>query len=454
MSILKNNKKFKIYFLVCSVFLIFGFLLFKNSNNREVAYEDIQRVVGIILSREESVVLEDKDEKQYIFDKNEIKESVGTEVQVDYKKVDTDKNSVSDNKVIDYEVVSESRIPDSWLDDGIFSDYYVRAYQKLETLSLDEKIGQTLLARFPEENQITEMDKYHLGGFVFFEIDFKGKSRDSVISMITSVQEKSKIPLITAVDEEGGRVSRISSNKELVGSPFRSPQDIYSEGGFDAIRSDVKNKSGILKGLGLNLNLAPVVDVSTDSKNYIFDRTLGLGTKEVCEYAKVVIDASKGTGVSYTLKHFPGYGSNLDTHLGASIDKKKLADILSEDVPPFKSGIESGAEAIMVSHNIVEAIDPSNEASLSPKVHDLLLEDLGFTGVVITDDISMGALKTSEDSAKRAILAGNDLLITTDYAKSFNEIKSAILNSSIKEETLDHSVFKILAWKYYKGLLK
>lgn len=447
--------------------------------------EDIRHVTGIILNKSDgNVEIKDENDNIYTFPEEDIKEDLGTEVKVDYKedkkpsskpgsstssnskpstgtstkpsesKPNTSTDKPSDNNtVIDYEVIKESDIPKSWLDGGPFKDHYVKAYIKLKSMSLDEKIGQTLLARYPGSNITGALNQYHLGGFVFYEKDFKGKTRDSVVNMIRSAQGDSKIPLLTAIDEEGGKVSRLSSNSNLTSTPFKSPQDLYKDGSWTAIRDDVKNKSSILKGLGLNLNLAPVVDVSTNPDDYIYGRTIGLGTEDTSKYASTVIGASKGTGVSYTLKHFPGYGSNLDTHITGSVYKKSYDEIMSEDIPPFRAGIAAGAEAVLVSHNIVESIDPANESSISKKVHDLLKNDLGFKGVVITDDISMGAMSKVQNVASKAILAGNDILITTDYATSFNDVKSHVNSGAISGDALDRIVFRILSWKYYKGLM-
>ncbi len=485
------NKK-TIVALVTFVLVAVGVLVFvdmkKTGIDGEDSKEKINHVTGIVLYKDEdSVIIEDEDENVYEFSKDEIEEKEGTGVSIDYKedtskpkedkkpstgtpstggvtkpatpsvpKVETPDNpkpSNGNSTVIDYTVTTPSSIPDAWLDGGIFSAYYTKAFQKLGTMSLDEKIGQTLIVRYPMSGAESILGQYHLGGYVFFERDFKTKSRQQVIDMISSVQNAAKVPLLTAIDEEGGIVSRISSNPALTASPFKSSQVLYSEGGFDAIVADVRVKSGILSGLGLNLNFAPVVDVSTDPSNYIYKRTLGQGTELTSQYAKSVIAASKGLGVSYTLKHFPGYGSNLDTHVGSSVSKKSYADLMNQDIPPFKAGIAAGAEAVMVSHNIVEAIDGANESSISLQVHNLLRNNLGYTGVIITDDISMGAMKNVANIGGKALAAGNDLIITSDVATTFGQIKTSLANGSVKEEALNRAVFRILAWKYYKGLL-
>lgn len=344
-------------------------------------------------------------------------------------------------------------VPDDYQDNGIFSDYYNLAYSRLQELSLDEKIGQLLLVRYPGDNGDELIKEYGFGGVVFYEKDFKDKTKKEVQDMIDSLQKVSDIPLITAVDEEGGNIVRISSNPNLRETPFLSPSELYETGGFDKIEDDTKEKSKLLKSLGINVNLAPVVDVSTDENDYIYERTLKEKTNLVSEYARTVIESSKGTGVSYTLKHFPGYGNNSDTHLGTTRDDRNLEDIMSNDIPPFEAGIDAGAEAVLVSHNIVSSIDMANPASLSLNVHTLLRYDLGFTGIIIADDIDMEATSGIVDAIVFAVKAGNNLIVTSDYEDSFNSIKLAIEDGELTEEVIDKLVFKVLAWKYYKGLM-
>lgn len=347
----------------------------------------------------------------------------------------------------------ESLESDKYKNNSLFGKYYKKSLRKLKNMSIDQKIGQLLLVRYPEEEQKDVLKKYQFGGYLFFAKDFRNKTKDEVISMINDLQSTSKIPILTAVDEEGGIVVRVSSNPNLRSERFLSSQKLYELGGFDKIKEDTIEKSNLLKELGLNLNLAPVVDVSTNKDDYMYERSIGQNSDITAEYAKTVISAGKGSGVSYTLKHFPGYGNNIDTHTASSIDNRSLDDIEKNDLPPFKAGIEAKAEAILVSHNIVDSIDNKNPASISPKVHKLLRKNLNFSGIVITDDLEMGATKDIEDKSVKAILADNDLLIVTDYLESINEIKNAINNKIITENDLDKKVLKILEWKYYKKLL-
>ena len=322
-------------------------------------------------------------------------------------------------------------------------------------MSGDEKIGQLLLVRVPETNQIEDIAKYNFGGYILFGRDTQNETKESLSYKIQSYQDSSKIPMIIAVDEEGGTVVRISNNPNLRSERFPSPQQLYQSGGYDKIESTTLEMNELLSSLGINVNLAPVADVSTDPSDFIYDRSFGRDASETSTFIQTVIKASKQSSVSYVLKHFPGYGNNKDTHTGISIDERSLEQFESVDFLPFQAGIEEGAEAILVSHNIISQVEENTPASLSLNIHNILRDDLKFTGVIMTDDLDMGAIKyyVDESPAVKAILAGNDMLITTDYEQAYNDIKNAINEGTITQENIDHSVFRIIAWKYYKGLL-
>ena len=337
---------------------------------------------------------------------------------------------------------------------NLFSDYYDSAYKKLEELSIDEKIGQMLLVRMDDNVADSIINDYHTSGFVMFSRDFKNKTKDEVKSEIERYQSESKIPLIFAVDEEGGSVVRISSNPNLRDEPFKSPQDIYNESGMEGIISDTKEKSELLQSLGINVNLAPVADVSTNPNDFIYDRSFAKDANETSNYVKNVVKTYNELGLGSCLKHFPGYGNNVDTHTGISIDSRDYNSFVEIDFLPFKAGIDAKVPSILVSHNIVESMD-SVPASLSLKVHRILRKELGFTGVIMTDDLAMDAISKYVDNPNvEAVNAGNNLLITTDYKTSFNDIKEAYNNKKISDTTINNAVVKVLAWKYSLGLLK
>ena len=161
----------------------------------------------------------------------------------------------------------------------------------------------------------------------------------------------------------------------------------------------------------------------------------------------------EGNEVSYCLKHFPGYGSNLDTHIGLSKDSRSIEEI-KKDMVSFEVGIKEEAEVIMISHNIVSSIDSSKPASISFNINKLLRKDLNFTGIIITDALNMKALDSIEGNKYvKAVLAGNDILIVTDGKMALQDIKTAVIEGEISEETINKAVTRIIAWKYYKNML-
>lgn len=347
-------------------------------------------------------------------------------------------------------------VPAQYNDEGIFSSFYEMAYKKLKTMSLEEKVGQLFLARCPSEGAIEVINDYKIGGFVLFKQDFQDKTFDEVITKLASYQNASEIPLILSTDEEGGMVVRISSNENLYKYKFPSAQEIYQTEGMDGIKNDSIEKANLLKSLGINVNLAPVADVSEDPNDFIYYRSFGKNPEETKEYIKTVVTTTQSNGISSTLKHFPGYGNNIDTHTDIAIDERSFESFLKNDFKPFEEGIKNGVHCILVSHNIVKSMDDTLPSSLSPNVNRILREDLGFTGIVITDDLIMDAIKLhtgDEDPVVQAVLAGNDMLIVSDIAESYSKVLLACLDGKIPETQINKACLRILAFKYFKGLL-
>lgn len=452
------HEKMKFYILGCLIIMMMG-IYFIKENKEEVSLQVSTIEATVLKVSEEEITIQDKNQIIYTFPKKDekMKPDIGDIIVIKYAGLLNKNKERQEAAIINYQITPTSQDEEDngiYLgEDGIFANFYTLAKNKLKSLSLDEKIGQLFLVRYPDDNAVQILNDYSLGGFIFYEKDFENKTEAEVKDMISNLQENSKIPLLTAVDEEGGKVVRVSSNPQLVDAPFKSSQELYNLGGFNRIKQDTIKKSELLTNLGLNLNLAPVVDVSTDKTSYIYERTLGQNTTLTSTYAKTVIEASKATKVSYTLKHFPGYGNNADTHLGTATDNRTYDEILENDLPPFKEGINAGAEAVLISHNIVTSIDATNPASLSASIHNLLRNNLGFTGITITDNLDMNAVSSIPNVTVKAVLAGNDLIITTDYQTSIKSIKQALQDGILSENIIDVLVTRILAWKYYKGLM-
>ncbi|WP_423363803.1 glycoside hydrolase family 3 N-terminal domain-containing protein [Mycoplasma sp. P36-A1] len=332
----------------------------------------------------------------------------------------------------------------------------IRVNEILDKMTLKEKIGQLFIVRMPVENAIEDAKKYHLGGMVIFSDNLENKTLDSLTKSNKALQKELDIPMLIGIDEEGGTVSRLSYSK-LVEKAFKSPQTLYKENGMKAIKEDTIAKSQLLKSVGINLNLAPVVDVATDSDAFIYDRTIGLNAKKTSEYAKVVVETMKENQMGSTLKHFPGYGNNKDSHVEIVTDSKKLKTFRKSDFLPFIAGINAQADSILVSHNIVNAIDSTQPASISSKVHDILRNELNFDKVIMTDDLDMAGIAefvSQEKAALKAIQAGNDMVMTSHYKQQIPYIIKAIEKEEISIDQIDQSVTRVLNMKYDLNLIK
>ena len=327
--------------------------------------------------------------------------------------------------------------------------------QLIASMTLEEKVGQLFLARCPGANAIEQLQKYHLGGYILFAPDTKGQTKDSLAATIAAYQEASAIPMLVAVDEEGGTVCRISNVSTLRDSKFPSPRDLYNKGGMELVLSTEAEKSQLLKELGINVNLGPVCDITTKSAAFMYKRSLGQSPELTGEFAAQMCAVMNNNGIGSVLKHFPGYGNNTDTHTAVARDKRTLEELESCDLVPFATAIEAGCDAIMVSHTIVECLDKEYPASLSPAVHSYLRSNMVFGGVIVTDDLVMSAITDlygDGEAAVLAVLAGNDLLCVTNYAVQYQAVLDAVQTGRIPMELLDIAVERILLWKYRLGL--
>lgn len=334
----------------------------------------------------------------------------------------------------------------------------------LSSMTLEEKVGQLFFVRVPTSEAVADVSAYHLGGYLLFGRDFQNAAgswltAEQIQENLSSYQAAAKIPLLIGVDEEGGTVVRASANPNLRASKFKSPQKLFASGGIDAIIADAQEKDALLSSLGINVNLAPVCDLSTNSKDFIYDRAFGQGAEETAAYVSAVTQAMSNDGMGSVLKHFPGYGDNVDTHTGVAIDNRPLETFETADFLPFQAGISGGGDltAVLVSHNMIQCMDSTLPASLSPAVHQILREDLGFNGVVMTDDLVMDAVKRYAADGSVAVLAiqaGNDLLIATDYRTQIPQVIAAVQDGTLDETLIDAACTRVLAWKQALGLLE
>ncbi len=337
-----------------------------------------------------------------------------------------------------------------------------RARELLDGMSLAEKVGQLFFVQCSGSGMADEIARYHLGGVLLFTRDYRNDAGewltwDDMAAKLATYQTAAAydtgIPLFIGSDEEGGTVTRASRNPNLFPAVSRSPQALYAEGGMGAILNDAAQKSYLLHELGVNVNFAPVCDVSTDPGDFIYERSFGKNAAETMAYVAGVELVMGDAGMGSVLKHFPGYGNNVDTHTGIAVDERPIETFRNSDFLPFLAGIRANTKVapfVLVSHNIVTCMDPELPASLSPAVHELLRGELGFDGVVLTDDLSMSAVKAYAGDGSVAVLAlkaGNDMLVTADFAAQIAQVLDAVADGTLDESVIDEACLRVLRAK-------
>lgn len=332
-----------------------------------------------------------------------------------------------------------------------------RIEEILEGMTLKEKIAQMILYDLPDNPKKTQ-EKYQYGGYLLFADAFKNETKKSIKKKIKGWQKVSKVKMLIAVDEEGGYINRVSKYSQFRSSPFPSPSYLRKHGGLDAVKEDANEKSEFLKELGINTDLAPVADTPYNAGNYIAYRAYSTGSVKNAKYVKTVVSEFNANSEISCLKHFPGYGGNGNTHTDIIRDKRSLKTFKTRDLKPFKAGIKAGAPMILVNHDIVNAFDKKNPASISKKVHRYLRNELGYDGVIMTDSLNMAAARdyVGDDArlAVKAVQAGNDMLCTGYGVTAVNAIYKAVKNGKITENRINKSVRRILRMKIKYGIIK
>ncbi len=326
--------------------------------------------------------------------------------------------------------------------------------QKLKSMTLEEKIGQMIMIGVYgteiNDDIVYSLKKFHFGGVIFYDRNLESVEQTKKFVKDISAAAKQKVPLFFSIDQEGGRVARGRSFLEV---PPSQKEIGFSEDP-EVAKFWAKHNAKILRKIGVNVNFAPVADV-----NYRDTRSFGEDPQFVANFVDASAQGYEEENFIYTLKHFPGIGkSKIDPHKEVSNveDTREVLD--TDELPPFKKvikGHDNSKFMIMVGHLKYDALDPVNSASLSPAVMTgLLRNELGFTGVVITDDLEMGAIKNNTDVSSlgvKMILAGGDIaLICHNYESQqivYKSILDAVKRGEISEERIDESVRRILKMK-------
>lgn len=330
----------------------------------------------------------------------------------------------------------------------------------LASMTLSEKIAQMMIVSMPADNAAKIQSKYQFGGYILFARDFSGISRSRFKKTLKACQKASDTGMLICVDEEGGTVVRASYYRSFRSEQFRSPRQVFGDGGYPAITGDTKKKDKFLKSLGINCNLAPVADVSYSRYDFIYRRAPSNSVRRASRIVRRIVKQMSRDKVVSCVKHFPGYGNNGDTHGRVIRDRRSKFTFITRDLRPFSEGIEAGADMIMVSHTIVNAFDKKNPASLSKKVNKYIRKNMGFDGVVITDGLGMAGVtrfagNDQGEAAVRAIKAGNDMICATgDYKACFKSVKYAVKHGRISRKQINESVRRILIMKIRRGIIK
>ena len=299
------------------------------------------------------------------------------------------------------------------------------------------------------------LQAYPVGGIIYFANNFDNV--DQTRDMISNTQSYSKIGLFIATDEEGGRVNRIM---DTLGTTYIGPMYDYKDDGPDAAFENAKTIASDMSALGFNLDFAPVADVWSNPDNTVIgDRAYSDDYAQAAELVGSAVKGFQDGGVICTLKHFPGHGDTAeDSHYSSAYVNRTKAQIMADEMQPFRTGIDAGAELVMVGHLIVPDIDEL-PSTLSYKIAtEMLRGDMEFDGVAITDSKEMESIADNygvADSAVMAVQAGMDMLLQpADLAAAVNAIVTAVQNGDITEPRIDESVRRILTLKAERGLLE
>jgi beta-N-acetylhexosaminidase len=321
-------------------------------------------------------------------------------------------------------------------------------------MSLEQKVGQLFFSRFNNKTQDSDITEKYVGGFVLFGVDFNDPDANHIIKNIEYIQKLSQktmnVPLGLSVDEEGGTVTRISFYKFHRSEPFPSPHEIYEKSGLDGLLEIEKEKRELLRKFKMNVNLAPVADFTNNESDYIYGRTLGYPLNETIQYISKEVSEYNEDNFTCCAKHFPGYGNNKNTHDVIAIDERPYEIFEKEDLKPFIAGIEQKIPMILVSHNIVKCKDKNFPASISETWHNILRNELNFSGLILTDDLSMNAIKLYSGGYSPAIIAinaGNDILLTSQLEEHLTAAIDAAKNGTISNDTIEKACKRIIAWK-------
>ena len=330
--------------------------------------------------------------------------------------------------------------------------------KKIDSMTLDEKIGQLVISGVNSTSIDSTIEnlikKRYISGVILFNRNISNAHQLlDLTNSLKNINKSNTIPLFISVDEEGGIVSRLP--KEFVKLPKNNYIGKINNSNFSYNVGKSIGKE--LSALGYNMDFAPVIDINSNPKNPVIgSRAFGNNKEIVTKLGIKTMEGIQSENIISVIKHFPGHGdTSVDSHIGLPIVNNDLTRLNKLELFPFKSAIKNGADVVMVSHILLPKIDSKYPASLSNKITtDLLRKELNFKGVIITDDMTMGAITENYDignAAVKALLARSDIiLVCHDYnnvTTVLESLKTAIKNDTISEQRINQSLYRILSLK-------
>lgn len=329
---------------------------------------------------------------------------------------------------------------------------------KIAGMTLEQKIGQMLLAGIDGTKLDSEAKRMiaedEIGGIILYKDNISSlKSMVSLINALKQSNSGNKVPLFMSVDQEGGKVSRMP--EEYAAIPANSKVGITNQKESAAEMGRLLAREVL--SAGFNMNFAPVLDINSNPDNPVIgERSFGNNAELVSRLGIAEMKGIASEGAIPVIKHFPGHGdTSVDSHLELPVVNKRAASLSKLEWLPFQAAVKEGADTVMVAHILYPQLDPDKPASLSAKIiGGLLREQMGFGGVIITDDLTMGAITdhyTLPAAAVDTVLAGSDILLIAHEYSNEQKVRSALLESVrsgvIPESRIDESVYRILALK-------
>lgn len=329
---------------------------------------------------------------------------------------------------------------------------------QISGMTLEQKIGQMLLVGIDGTQLDSQAKKMiaedDVGGIILYKDNIQSlKSMVTLINDLKKSNNDNPVPLFMSVDQEGGKVSRMP--EEYAAMPGSGK--VGAAGNPDSARTMGRLLAREVLSAGFNMNFAPVLDINSNPDNPVIgDRSFGSTAGIVTPLGIAEMKGIAEAGVIPVVKHFPGHGdTSVDSHLELPVVNKTAAGLAKLEWLPFQAAIQEQADAVMVAHILYPKLDPDKPASLSkPIIGDLLRDQMGFDGVVITDDLTMGAITdhyTLAAAAVDTVLAGSDILLIAHEYKNEQAARQALLaavkDGTIAETRIDESVYRILSLK-------